>query len=125
ARIGGARVAGDDRALVAGDDQDVWIVGRDPDLVVVVAAGGAADHVPRLAAVAAAVHGDVRHVDDVRVLRIDGDLLEIPAAAPQRLVGPDAPPRRPGVVRAEDPALTRRRRRRAARRLRRRGRRGW
>ncbi len=38
ARIGGTRVAGDDRALVARDDQDVRVLGRDPHLVVIVAA---------------------------------------------------------------------------------------
>src|SRR6267143_1337710 len=39
ARIGGARVAGDDRALVARDDQNLGLVWRNPHLVVIVAAG--------------------------------------------------------------------------------------
>ena len=74
--------------------------------MVVVTAGRAADHVPGDAAVAAAVHGDVRHVHDVGVLRIDRDLLEIPAASPERLVGADAPPRAAGVVGPEHTALS-------------------
>src|SRR5256885_3699924 len=33
--VGRAHVAGDDRALVARDDQDVGVIGRDPHLVVI------------------------------------------------------------------------------------------
>src|SRR5205823_3658541 len=87
-------------------DQDVRVVGRNPHLVVIVAAGRAADDVPGGAAVAAAVHGDVGYVHDVGVLRIDRDLLEIPTAAPQRLVGADPPPGRARVVGAEHAALS-------------------
>ena len=46
-----AAVDGDDRALVAGEQDDVGIVGIDPDGVIVVAAGRAADAGERLAAV--------------------------------------------------------------------------
>ena len=62
------------------------------------------------------------HVDDVRVLRIDGDLLEVPAAAPERAVSPDifvhVAPRvvgseeaalRPAALRAAPAAAARRR----------------
>ena len=117
ARIVGHRVARDDRALVARDDHRVRVVGRDPRLMVVVAARRPAQRHPRLAAVLGSRHRDVRHVDDVGVLRIDDDVLEIPAASPERGIARQLGPRRARVVGAEESALPRRRRRLRTRRI--------
>ena len=53
----------------------------DPELVIVVAAGRAAHDGDRFAAIIGAIERDVRHVDDVGVIRIDGDAHEVPATA--------------------------------------------
>ena len=55
------------------------------------------------------------------VLRIDGDFLEVPAAAPERLIGRHLRPRRAGIVGSKETAeLFRRRRARRGHRLHRR-----
>src|ERR1022692_3126515 len=72
ARVLRGRVATDHRALVARDDDRVRVVRRDPGLVVVVAARRSTEGDPGLAAVLRSRHGDVRDVDDIGVLRIDG-----------------------------------------------------
>ena len=106
ARIIGRCIARDDCALVAGDDHRVRVVGRHPGLVVVVSTGRPAQRHPCLAAVLRTTHGDVRDVHDVRIPWIDRDLLEVPAAAPEGRIRREARPRRTGVVRAEEPALS-------------------
>src|SRR5262249_35081536 len=93
-----AAVDADRGALVGGQQDDLRVVGVDPDGVIVVAAGGALDEGERLAAVGRAVEGDVGDVDDVGVFGIDLDLGEVAAAAPQARVGVDTPPALAGVV---------------------------
>ncbi len=80
-----AAIGRDDAALVGDDEQDVRVVGIDPDLLIVVAAGRAAHGRPREAAVLGAPEHGRAAVDDVLVLRIDGDGRQIAAAdAPER-----------------------------------------
>src|SRR6478609_6768602 len=76
--------------------------------MVVVATRRSAQYDPRFAAILRAIDGDVRHVDDVRVLRIDRQLLEIPAASPQRRIVRHSAPRRARVVGAKESSLPRR-----------------
>ncbi len=123
----GPGVLRDDAALVAGHDHRVRLVRGDPRLVVVVAARRAADDLPGVAAVPGAGDDHVGHVDEVRVLRVDHDVLEVPAAPPQPGVVGELRPVRAAVVGAEEAALpggalavgvrARLRRRRAGRRL--------
>ena len=99
-------VDGHDRALVAGDGDARGIVGRDPHLVIVVAAGRRLDRrAPGAPAVGRLVDAGVGHVDDVGVLRIDGDLGEVPAAPPDARVRRHLHERRAGVVRPEEAAF--------------------
>src|SRR5581483_12415612 len=92
-----AAVDGDDRPLVGGDEDHVRVVGADPDGVVVVPAGGAADAGERLAGIGGAVERGVGNEDHVRVLRVHLDLGEVAAAAPEALLRVDPPPTRAGV----------------------------
>src|SRR6185503_7205637 len=93
------------RALIARDDHSFRIVRIDPELVIVVAAGRAFDRRPRLARISRAIHRRVHHVNDVCVLRIDGDLFEVPAAVPQSLVARQPRPRGAAVVRSKHAAF--------------------
>src|SRR5216110_3784401 len=72
-----------DSALVAADDHSLRIVGINPELVIVVAAGRALDCRPGLARVRRSIDGRVHDVHDVRVFGIDGNLFEVPASIPQ------------------------------------------
>jgi len=121
--FGGARVAGDDRALVARDDQDVRVLGRDPDLMVIVAAGRAADHVHVWPPSRLRFHGHKKHSGRRRYRgRSTRSFSKLQPPAPQRCSerGRHVSPRCPNETTT---TLTWRRRRRAVRRLRRRGRR--
>src|SRR5205823_5636017 len=60
-----AAVDRDRRTLVGGQQDDLWVVGVDPDRVVVVAAGGALEGGEGLAAVGRAVQAGVGDVNDV------------------------------------------------------------
>ena len=73
-------ICGDHRALVGDGKNDLRVVGIDPDALVVVAAGRAADGAPRQAAVHRAPHDRRRGVDDLRIFGIDGDRRQIAAA---------------------------------------------
>src|SRR4051812_35165092 len=81
--------------------------------MIVVTARRSAQHHPRSAAISGSVDRNVWHIHRVRIGRIDGDLLKIPAASPQRRVIGDAGPARAGIVGAKESALTWRRARRA------------
>src|SRR4029077_970509 len=82
-------------------------IGVDPEAVVVVAAGRAAEAGEGLATVGGLPGGDVGHVDHVRVLRIGLDLVEVAGPARQPRVLVDPPPALAAVVRAVDGALPR------------------
>src|SRR5690349_21355207 len=75
--------------------------------MVVVAPRGAPYRHPRLAPVERPRNRDVRYEYGVRIFRIDHDLLEIPAAPPERLISRCARPRFPAIVRPEEPSLPR------------------
>src|SRR6185437_11016419 len=97
-----AAVHGDDCALIAGEDDDAGIVGIDPDVLVVVAAGSAAEAGPGLAAVSGFPGDGAGHVNDVRIFGIDAGLREIAAAdaaCGTSVTGGDSPVRA-AIVRA-------------------------
>src|SRR5207253_3578462 len=102
-----AAVDRNDRALIGSEEDGPRIVGIDPEAVVVVAAGRAAERRPRLPAVDRFPGDDVRDVDDVRILRIGADLVEVAVASPQPRVVVQAPPARAGVIGAIDAAALR------------------
>src|SRR4029077_5932473 len=77
---GGAVVDADGSSLVGGEQDDVRIVGIDPDGVIVVAAWRALDGSEALAGICGAVGGGVGDVDDVFVLRVRAHAGEIAAA---------------------------------------------
>ena len=93
-----------DRALVADDQDDVGIVGVDPDALVIVAARSAAEAGPGLAAVGGFPRDGAGDVDGVGILGIDGGDGEIAAADASggTRVGSGARPMFAGVVGAID-----------------------
>ena len=80
--------------------------------MVIVSAWRSAQHNPGLAAVARSIHGDVGHINRVGIGRVDGEFLEVPAAAPERRIGGETCPCLTGVIRSKESALPRRRTRR-------------
>ena len=95
----------DDRALIGGDHHDVRVVRVDPDAVVVVSAGGTADHRPCDTRVGRLPRDDAAAVHDVGVLRIHLHLGEVRPAIVHAHVIRRFAPRLPRVVRAVDAAL--------------------
>src|SRR5450759_5553607 len=77
--------------------------------MIVVATGRATHRDPTLAAVLRSIDRNIGHIYDVGIAGINRDLLEVPPAAPQRLIRRQPSPRCTGVVRAEESSLTRRR----------------
>ena len=77
---GVAAVDGDDGALVAGEGDDLGVVGVDPDVLVVVAAGRAAEAGPGLAAVGGLPGDDAGDVEGVGIFGIDDGDGQIAAA---------------------------------------------
>ena len=73
-------IRGDHRALIGDGQDDLRVVRIDPDALVVVAAGRAADGAPRQPAVHRAPHHRRRGVDDLRIFGIDGDGGQVAAA---------------------------------------------
>src|ERR1700687_4053503 len=107
ARIIRPCVPSDYGALVAGDDHRTRIVGRYPRLMVIVATRRPAKHDPGLSAILRSIDGDIRNVDNVGILWVDGQLLEVPPAPPQRRIVGQASPTGTSVVRAKESALPR------------------
>ncbi len=66
-----AAVHGDDGALIARQENNLRVVRRDPDVLIIVASGRAAPAIPRLAAVGRFPANDTRSVNDVGIFRID------------------------------------------------------
>ena len=107
-RMIGVAIDADDRALIAAENHPAAIVGMDPELVIVVAAGRSLERLAeRAAAVTRSVHARVRDVHEIRVLRIDDDFAEVPAASPDARVGRRLRERRAGIVGSKEPALLR------------------
>ena len=101
-----AAVDRDDGSLVGGDEDDVGIVRVDPEALIVVATGRAADRLERAATVGGLPHHDGTGKDNVRVVRVYLDLGEIgtPLGDPGIVVGEI--PALAGVVGAVQPAIT-------------------
>src|SRR6185312_10390871 len=100
-----AAVDGGNRSLIAGQHHVVVLDGVDPQLVVIVAAGSAAEGLEVGAAVGGFVDGGVDGVEGVFVLGIHGDGLEVPAAAPDAVVVVHQLPGGAGVVGAVEAAV--------------------
>src|ERR1035438_4174689 len=88
----------DHGTLIAAEDHAVAVLGIDPELVVVVAAGRSFHRNKSLAGVGGHVSRGVYHVGAVGVGGIDGHGFEIPAAAPQPVLAVDQVPRGAGVI---------------------------
>ncbi len=97
---GFAAVDGDDGALIAHDEDDIGVVGVDPDALVIVAAGGAAESGPGFAGVGGFPGDGAGDVDGVGIFGIDGGNGEIAAADSSggTQVGSGAHPMFTGVV---------------------------
>ena len=98
-----AGVDADGRALVRAGGHVVGMGRVDPDEVVVVAAGRAAEDLALGAAFAAAAHRLADQPDDVRIVRVDRDAAGIVAGEGAALV--DLRPARAAVVRAPEAAV--------------------
>src|SRR6266850_253665 len=96
---GRSGIYGYDPALVAGDNHTFWIIGINPELMIIVTAGRAFDRRPAFAGVDRSIHGRIHHVESVRVFRIDSNLFKVPAAVPDAFVAGDLCPRGAGIVR--------------------------
>src|SRR5262249_57735077 len=83
---------------------EVGAIGIDPQAVVVVAAGRAAEGLPRLPAVGGLPADDAGGEDDVGVLGVDLHLGEVGGALGDPLVVGDLGPALAGVVGAVEPA---------------------
>ena len=70
---GRAAIDADDRALIGGERDDLRIFAADPDALVVVAAGRALESNKRFSAVLRFPRRSVRDVDDVRIVRGNGN----------------------------------------------------
>jgi len=90
-----AAIDADGGALIRRQDHVRGISRINPELVIIVAAGGAANDRNRLAGIIRAVERDVRDVENIWILRIDGDVAEVPGAAGE-----------PGVGALESPCVT-------------------
>ena len=98
----------DDRALIAAENHAVAVRRIDPELMVVVTAGRSLERLAeRSSAIARSVHAGVRYVHEILILRIDGDLAEVPSAAPDAAVARCLAPRRTGIVGPEEAAFLR------------------
>src|SRR5207249_3437153 len=85
-------------ALIARQQNDIGVVGINPDGVVVVAARSAFDRGETLTGVGGPIGRGVGDVDDVLVLGIDAHAGEVGPAAVDSLLGVDATPSDSGVV---------------------------
>src|SRR5216683_6478926 len=98
----------DDGALIAAENHAVAVRRIDPELMVVVTAGRSLERLAeRPAAIARSIHAGVRHVHEIRILRVDGYLTEVPPAAPDAAVARGLAPRRTGIVGPEEAAFLR------------------
>ena len=99
-----AAVQRHDGALVDAEHAAFGVLGVDPELVVIVPAGGALDRRKRAARVLRPVERGVARVDDVGVARLDRDPAEVPAASPDPRIVARERPARTVVVGAVEPA---------------------
>src|SRR5580704_12915618 len=101
---GAAVVHADGRPLVEREQDDVGVLGIDPDRVIVVAARRALDGGEALAGVVGAIGGCVGDVDDVFILGIDAHAGEVRAAAVDAIFAVDEGPGSARIVGAIESA---------------------
>src|SRR6266705_3562718 len=82
---GPAAIQGHNRPLVAGDNHAQRVFRRNPNTVIVVAAGGAFEGGKTLAAIGGLVHRCVGHENDLGIFWVHGDSAEIPSSSPYAL----------------------------------------
>ena len=75
-----AAVEADRGSLVRAENHAGGIPGIDPELVIVISARRAAHDRNCLSAVLRSVKSNIRNVDHIGILRIDGDAIEVPCA---------------------------------------------
>ena len=73
-------IDGHDRALIAAEQNDVWVFGIDPDVLVIVAARCAAPAVPCFAAIYRFPTDDACRVNYCRIFRIEPNDRQLAAA---------------------------------------------
>src|SRR5205807_5242508 len=82
-----ATVEADRGSLVRAENHACRIFRIDPKLVIVVSARRAAYNRNCLATIFGAIERDIRHVEDIGIVRIDGDAVEIPGTTRKSRVG--------------------------------------
>src|SRR5882757_10217744 len=100
-----AAVHADGRTLIDGQRDDVWVIGIDPDGVVIVAARCAFNGGEVLAGVIGLVGRSVGNIDDILVLWIDAHHCKVVASSPHAFFGVHQLPAFAGIVGAVDAAL--------------------
>src|SRR6185437_3164469 len=93
-----AAIDGRNRTLITGQDHMGVVAGIDPELMVVVAAGRAAERIEAGAAIGGLVDGGVDRVERVFILGVYRDRLEVPAAIPDAVLVVHQFPGRAGVI---------------------------
>ena len=96
---GQAPIEADRGSLVRSEDHAGGISGIDPKLVIIIAAGRAAQHRNCLPSILRSVESDIRHIDHIGIVRIDRDAVEVPCPAGQPRIGIRECPCIPSIVR--------------------------
>ena len=81
-----ASVVRHDRPLVATQNHALSIIWINPKFVIVRSRWIAFEHGEALSPVDRPIDGSIRHIHDVRVFRIDGNFVEVPAPPPNPAV---------------------------------------
>src|SRR6478672_10268026 len=104
-RKGFPSVNSNDRTLVERDEHDLWIVRVDPDAVVIITAGCAAESAPGLSAINRFPGNHVGAVYYVFVFRIGFDLCKITSPAPISSIAGKHVPTLAGIIAAVHAAV--------------------
>ena len=100
-----ATVETDGGSLVRAQHHAGGIFRINPELVIVITAGRAAQDRDCLPTILGLVERDIRHVDHVGILRIDGDAIEIPRSTGKTRVSIGEHPGVAAIVRAIEAGL--------------------
>ena len=95
----------DDGALVTRNQQDIRVIGIDPDAMIVIPSRSTAIGIPGHPAIRGSPNDYIRRIDDVFIFRVGLDLGEIIATPPETLVAVQFFPGLPCVVTAIDAAI--------------------
>src|SRR5215472_8267605 len=101
-----AAIDADADALVAAKDHALGIRRIDPQGMIVVAAGSALNRSEGLSSIRRPVDRDVRKIDRVGIHGIDDHFAEVPEPSANALIRSNQGPGLPGVIRAEEAALS-------------------